>query len=295
MSLPLTAPGRATATTAVVRFVSNWPATCSPVTKCDAARTQLLIAAGNAPDDPAIKTEIAGQLEQANDPQDALGIYRSVAARHSPPLAAVEGAGRTAFNLGEYRIAADYLARTVCQCCLCRVARQRKSCRSRHARHRQPHPPALSVSQSAAAPASPAHSGRKKYGTPAAHCLHQPPVSPLPPPLSALVARWEQLPSRLTAVQLEQNPDLEQTLLQLVYDTETVTAQALRRSGPLTMLCCCASLTTPTRWISHDPRSSARITPSTPSPCPRPRHARRWNARAHRPGRHHRTHRPHPR
>src|SRR5581483_2433209 len=37
----------------------------------DEARTQILIANSNAPDDPAIKIEIAGLLEQANDPQSA--------------------------------------------------------------------------------------------------------------------------------------------------------------------------------------------------------------------------------
>ena len=79
----------------------------------NAARTQLLIAAGNAPDDPAIKLEIAGLLEQAAAPQDALGIYRALAARHDPPVAALEGAGRTAFALGMYRLAGDSLNRAL--------------------------------------------------------------------------------------------------------------------------------------------------------------------------------------
>jgi tetratricopeptide (TPR) repeat protein len=77
------------------------------------ARIQLLIAAGNAPDDPAIKLQIAGLLEQANAPQDALGIYRTLSARRDAPLSAMEGAGRTAFALGMYHLAFDFMNRTL--------------------------------------------------------------------------------------------------------------------------------------------------------------------------------------
>lgn len=192
--------------------------------KMDAARTQLMIAAGNAPDDPAIKTEIAGRLEQASDPQDALGIYRSVASRRPAPLAALEGAGRTAFNLGEYRIAADFLARTVSNAAFAALPDNEKTAdremleTSSHILQLFPslsQPPRLRAERILAAKNT-AHQRLTACTTTG---------QSIPPPLSALVARWEQLPSRLTAVQLEQNPDLEQTLLQLVYDTETVTAQ----------------------------------------------------------------------
>jgi hypothetical protein len=43
--------------------------------------------------------------------------------------------------------------------------------------------------------------------------------------LAGLVSRWGQLPSQLTVSKLEQQPDLEQTLLQLAWDTEIATAQ----------------------------------------------------------------------
>jgi hypothetical protein len=45
------------------------------------------------------------------------------------------------------------------------------------------------------------------------------------PQLGSLAARWGQIPKRLTVQQLEQQPDLEQSMLQLVFDTETTTAQ----------------------------------------------------------------------
>ena len=46
-----------------------------------------------------------------------------------------------------------------------------------------------------------------------------------PPELASLVSRWDQLPPRLTLPQLEQQPDLEQAITQLVWDTESLTAQ----------------------------------------------------------------------
>ncbi|MFP5230018.1 MAG: hypothetical protein ACLGXA_20570, partial [Acidobacteriota bacterium] len=45
-----------------------------------------------------------------------------------------------------------------------------------------------------------------------------------PAQLASLVSRWDQLPSRTTVFNLEQQPDLEQTIIQLAYDTETATA-----------------------------------------------------------------------
>jgi tetratricopeptide (TPR) repeat protein len=58
------------------------------------------------------------------------------------------------------------------------------------------------------------------------------PVSATPPPQQAaasgqnqvLAAQWTQVPAKLTAYTLEQHPEMEQTLMQLVYDTEKDTA-----------------------------------------------------------------------
>jgi tetratricopeptide (TPR) repeat protein len=77
------------------------------------ARTQLLVAAGNAPDDPKIKLEIAGLMEEAQDPTNALEIYRNIAERKSCPIEAVEGAGRVAFALGRFELARVYLERVL--------------------------------------------------------------------------------------------------------------------------------------------------------------------------------------
>ncbi|HEX3985457.1 MAG TPA: tetratricopeptide repeat protein [Acidobacteriaceae bacterium] len=188
------------------------------------ARTQLLIAASNAPDDPLIKDEIAALFEKAQDLSDALSLYRSVAAHRDAPLAAFEGAGRTAFDLGLYRVANLYLSRALSQ----------------------PAAAALPPSQKA---------GDQYMADTASHILLLYPSLDLPsrsraerilyirrvardrlsacstsnaavsPKLAAIVSRWDQIPSELNVFQMEQQPDLENTILQLAYDTETLTAQ----------------------------------------------------------------------
>lgn len=188
------------------------------------ARTQLLIAASNAPDDPQIKDQIAAIMEKAQDPSDALNLYRSVADRRDAPLAAFEGAGRTAFNLGRYRLANMYLSRGLS------------------------HPDAadLPVAEKAA---------DQYMVNIASHILLLYPDLELPaksraervlyirntarnrlaacttsnaaatPRLASVVSQWNQLPSELSVPKLEQQPDLENSILQLSWDTEIATAQ----------------------------------------------------------------------
>ena len=190
----------------------------------DKARAQLLIAASNAPsDDVASRIQIAQMLEQAQDLPDAFDLYRSVAGLRPQPVAALEGAGRVAFDLGLYRIAAGYLGRE------------------------------LASRDAASLPTAAIAADRKMLDT-ATRVLLLDPAGDLPararaqrilsdrniararltacassqtasPQLAPLVARWSQIPEQITLLQLEQNPDLSQTLLQLIYDTEKTTAQ----------------------------------------------------------------------
>jgi hypothetical protein len=44
-------------------------------------------------------------------------------------------------------------------------------------------------------------------------------------PLQTLTARWKQLPAKISLRQLEDDPDLAQTQIQLIYDTELITQQ----------------------------------------------------------------------
>src|SRR5271156_2912052 len=77
----------------------------------DRARSELLVASGNAPeDDISVKLEIAGLMEQAQDPGDALHLYKTILHRHPSLREALEGAGSTAFQLGRYLEAKHYLS-----------------------------------------------------------------------------------------------------------------------------------------------------------------------------------------
>ncbi len=188
------------------------------------AHTQLVIAAGNAPDDPAIKLEIAGLLEQAAAPRDALGLYRSLTARADPPIAALEGAGRTAFALGMFRIAAESLRRALAA----PLATQQPD-NEKATVHEM-----LDASQRILAlyPAfdlPPRSRGERVLSLKRiarerlTECAGSSPAAP--PRLASLVSRWDQLQSGLTPPELEQQPELEQSITQLVWDTETLTAQ----------------------------------------------------------------------
>jgi Flp pilus assembly protein TadD len=186
------------------------------------ARAQLLIAAGNAPDDPGIKVRIAALLEQANDLQSALGIYRTVAARHPAPLPALLGEGRTAFALGMYRVAADSLNRAAANPAAASLPESERtvihSMLDTADRILLLYPaddlPARLRAQRILALRNTAHA--RLMG-----CTSGPATAAV---LANLAARWARLPSRLSAAQLEQEPDLEQALVQLAFDTETLTA-----------------------------------------------------------------------
>ncbi|HEX3660415.1 MAG TPA: hypothetical protein VHU89_03235 [Acidobacteriaceae bacterium] len=188
------------------------------------ARTQLLIAASNAPDDPLIKDEIAALMEKAQDPSDALSLYRSVAAGRDAPLAAYEGAGRTAFNLGLYRIASAFLGRALVHPGAAALPPAQKAVDQymlNTANHILLLFPSLDL-----APRSRAERIlyiRKVAQNRLSACTTS--NTAATPGLAATVSRWDQLPPQLNVPQLEQQPDVENSILQLAYDTETATAQ----------------------------------------------------------------------
>jgi tetratricopeptide (TPR) repeat protein len=77
----------------------------------DQARSELLVASGNAPeDDISVQLEIARTMELAQDPGDALHLYKTILRRHPSLREALEGAGRAAFQIGRYMEAKRYLS-----------------------------------------------------------------------------------------------------------------------------------------------------------------------------------------
>lgn len=188
------------------------------------ARTQLLIAAGNAPDDPKIKMQIAGMMEEAQDAANALGIYSSIAQQRPGLIEALEGAGRLAFSLGRFGLAREYLERAVnhpnfqSQPDAIRTASREMLVDTERLLALFPAPD-LSVKERAERILHMAKVAQARLDD----CsLNK--VTPVPV-LAKLESQWQRIPSRLTPIVLARDPQLEQTIMSLVFDTEKETAQ----------------------------------------------------------------------
>ncbi len=238
----------------------------------DRARSDLLVAAGNAPeDDISVQLEIARKMEQAQDPSDALQLYKTILRRHPSLREALDGAGRTAFQMGRYLEAKRYLSRALegpgvdqepkavldesreqlseATRLLLLYPSSRLSLKERSARILADRELAMArleqctqersqvqakdaAAASAPAPAvasrgsNPLQSLKSRFtGQPAATAPKQAAAPPPVDPLLALTARWKQLPAKLKLRDLEEDSDLAQTQIQLIYDTELLTQQ----------------------------------------------------------------------
>ncbi len=78
-----------------------------------AARAELLIAEGNADNDPALDLELGRLFEQAGDRADALEAYRKAAEAGPVDPAPPAAAGRLAYSMGEFATAQKFLAQAV--------------------------------------------------------------------------------------------------------------------------------------------------------------------------------------
>ncbi len=243
----------------------------------DQARSELLVAAGNAPqDDISVQLEIARTMEKAQDPGDALHLYKNILSRHPSLREALEGAGRTAFEMGRYLEARRYLARGLegpgidqepsavvaenrdrlseatrllqlypsSRLSLhersARILADRKLAMARLAECMQDSALASAKDSASATPTPAAKqpssnplqslaSHFSRHATPPA----ADPAAAAPPvnPLDALTARWQQLPAKITVADLEEDPELAQTQIQLIYDTELSTQQVCGAPG----------------------------------------------------------------
>lgn len=187
------------------------------------AQTELRTASGNAPNDPKIQLQIAGMMEQAQDPYDALGIYLAQMRHRDAPVEAFEGAGRTAYALGRMATAREALARAVDHKGFAAQPRDtRKAVRQMLAdatRILDLYPdPDLNVRTLAGRVLNDAKTARARLaGCPAnTNAAAQ---------IASLNNQWSQIPAKLSIRALERNPQLEQTTIGLVYQTEQQTAQ----------------------------------------------------------------------
>jgi tetratricopeptide (TPR) repeat protein len=199
------------------------------------ARDELLIAAGNDKSTPALM-EVAGLLAEAHAPSDALRFYHEVAGRKPVEVQALEGTGQMAFLLAKYQMARIYLDRALKSSNaahplmdralaeknlqianavmaiypseelpqrerLLRVVRAYEVARRRYA---------------ACANGNAGQSDAPLNGTAQVQNSEQ---------MTALGSRWESARPRLTVAALVDSEQLEKATMQLVYDTEQVTAR----------------------------------------------------------------------
>jgi tetratricopeptide (TPR) repeat protein len=196
----------------------------------DRARTQLLIAAGNAPDDVNIELQVAGLLEGVQDPANALHLYQKALQHRPARLEALEGASRTAYALNRFLQAREYLERTLNHPDFEKQSAAVQS-QFRNMLSDADHILLLypGAELSVRARAERILTNRKIAQERLAACLVR--KTSVPPALQALADQWQHLPASLRLLQLEQNPELEQTIMRLVYQTEQVTSQ---QCGPPT-------------------------------------------------------------
>ncbi|RRA49013.1 lipopolysaccharide assembly protein LapB [Acidipila sp. EB88] len=77
------------------------------------ARSLLLITSGNGPDNLPLQLQIGQLLEQADDPADALDVYRKAASHKATRLQSLEGQAHAAAALGRFSDARTLLQQAV--------------------------------------------------------------------------------------------------------------------------------------------------------------------------------------
>src|SRR5215469_15106005 len=75
------------------------------------AESQLIILAGNLPEDPVLHSRVGDLYAQVGDYRRALGQYRVAFELNPNYLPALYGAGKTSFHMGDYQSAEAYLSR----------------------------------------------------------------------------------------------------------------------------------------------------------------------------------------
>lgn len=187
------------------------------------AQAELRTASGNAPNDPTIQLYIASMMEQAQDPLDALNIYRAQIRRKGAPVEAFEGLGRTAYALGWITTARDALSAATdtrgfsAQSKATRDSVRQMLANATHILDLYPSPD-LNVRSLATRVLNAANIARARLSG----CFVNANASG---EMANLLNQWDQIPVKLSVRTLERNPQLEQTTMTLVYETEQQTAQ----------------------------------------------------------------------
>jgi tetratricopeptide (TPR) repeat protein len=198
----------------------------------DPAHGELIIAAGNAPDDPAIKLQIAALMEKARDPGNASQIYKAIL-QHAPRnLPALEGAARTAFALGNFAQARDYVDKA-----LANPAEASESAQARQDLHDlrdravetlllYPSPALSTLAQAQRVLRDRNLVAERLRGCgvllPSTAANSWAAVQPVRPQFADVIAKWQALPdaTKLTVAGLTKDEELRHSVMNLLYTTE---------------------------------------------------------------------------
>jgi Tfp pilus assembly protein PilF len=191
------------------------------------ARTELLVAGSNAPDDLGLALTLARLLEQAGAPHDALNDYQKVLAREPNNQQALEAAGRLEYGSAHFEVAYRLLERT----------RQEHDASAPN----QPWPPdlqtmldaskqILSIEPSKKLPSAERVSrilrardfAKKRFDSCNAQVSA---ASGLQSPLQNLAARWTSEEATINRGAHLNDAGDQDAVMKLVYDTETQTGQ----------------------------------------------------------------------
>jgi len=200
-------------------------------TNFEQARSELLVASGNAPSsDLEMQSKIADLLVESHYPADALNLYRQILTQHADYLDALEGAASTAYTMGDYDSAYHYLLKATNA-----PGYAARDAGLRAADEAQLHllariivlDPSIDLPPAALAGRLLAdrETARVRFNA----CLQRQAGNGTAPgaadPLAGLAARWSEEPKRLTTIELTTSPIDEGLELKLIDDTEKVTAQ----------------------------------------------------------------------
>jgi tetratricopeptide (TPR) repeat protein len=187
------------------------------------ARTELLIAGGNAPDDVGLALTLAPLLEQAGAPHDALNYYQKVLAREPNNQTALEAAGRLEYEFGDFEEAHRLLERARAGSDGSFLPPQLTAMMDASAQiltlaPSKKLPPAERVTRILRA----RDLAKKRFGS----CNTQvSTANGVPSPLQTLGARWTSKEATINRAALLNDSAEQDAVMKLVYDTEVQTSQ----------------------------------------------------------------------
>jgi tetratricopeptide (TPR) repeat protein len=196
------------------------------------AESELIALADTLPPDAKLHTRVAGMFREAGDPNRALSTYKQALEIDRHEQAALVGAGESAFEMADYRMAVEYLERAVRTGAASETDKAELST-ARLALNMDPMAPRLSRAEADRRTLNAytfAVSRLNDCLTSRALNLH--PAQPQND-LQQLTQQADKLKSQAKADVLRKNPDLRVTLMDFVSSVEETTAKECGTpSGP---------------------------------------------------------------